>query len=91
MTVEEVITKVTVSFDPMPGRKKVADAIEKALQREGKDQKDLADASGVGASTISDLLKQRQNLTVPVAARLGAVPWLKLSAKKLMSLALDEE
>lgn len=91
MTVEKVVTKVSISFDPMPGRERVAKAIEAALTREGKDQKELAEASGVAASTISDILKRRQNLTVPVAARLGAVSWLKLSALRLMKMALDEE
>lgn len=89
--IEEVLVVKSVQFDPMPGRERVAAAIENALMREGKDQKDLAAESGVGASTISDLLKCRQNLTIPIAARLGAVPWLRLSAIKLCRMAMNEE
>jgi plasmid maintenance system antidote protein VapI len=71
-------------------REAVAGEIEKRLAAAGMTQAQLAAASGITQSSISDIVNCKQNLTIVQAYRLGRVSWLKVSAITLMKLAIAE-
>jgi plasmid maintenance system antidote protein VapI len=68
-------------------RTAVSAALERALYNARKNRSDLAVDSGIPQSTISDLMNNKQNLTIALAVKLGRVPWLKLSTARLVQLA----
>jgi transcriptional regulator with XRE-family HTH domain len=69
-------------------REAVADEIERRLTAAGKTQIELSRDSGISQSSLSDILNHKQNLTIAQAYRLGRVKWLKVSAIRLMALAI---
>lgn len=69
-------------------REAVAAELEKRMADAGKMQSELATASGISQSSLSDILNCKQNLTIVQAYRLGRVSWLKVSAVQLMKLAI---
>lgn len=71
------------------GREKVAQLLRERLETLDQNQKWLAKRAGIAESTLSDILKCRQDITFAIAKKLGSVPELGIDAKTLLLIAAD--
>jgi plasmid maintenance system antidote protein VapI len=77
--------------DAQVNRKAVADLLNGRLDRLGQSQRWLANRAGVSESSLSDILKGKQDITVPQANRLASVEELGLTATVILATAADAE
>lgn len=72
-------------------RKAVADLISDRLQRLGETQKWLAQRAGMSESSLSDILKRKQDITVQQANRLAGVQELGLTSTVILATAANAD
>jgi plasmid maintenance system antidote protein VapI len=71
------------------GREQVARLLRERLDALDENQKWLAKRAGIAESTLSDILKGKQDVTFAVAKKLERVSELGVSAKTLLMIAAD--
>jgi transcriptional regulator with XRE-family HTH domain len=80
-----------MSNDAQTNRKAVAELIGSRLDQLGETQRWLALRAGMSESSLSDILREKQDITVPQAKRLADVPELGLTTTVILSAAADAD
>lgn len=87
----QYLPTITLHMGNMEGRQRISKWLKEHLEGLGWDQIDLANASGIGKSSVNKLWLGTQDLTIEIAEKLARVSALHASREELIDVFLGKE